>query len=864
MKKIYTYINSGWQRQWLLAVLMLFAVGAQAEEYSKTYDFSSFQYGYDAQVKSGYIIMDGVMAWNFDSEIEPVNSNGMLFRGVTSKNIYIQGQEHFTNIHSVVITAGAAPGADAPYEDQTVYLNGGASTSIFMDVTPSQIYQNNSGNLNLKEYVFEPEGDEERVRIDFSTYYEGCADVLIKEVTVYYSDEEDEPEGFDLWVDDVQVTMENMGDIKGDSTVCFDGNKRLTLNNAKLSSIFSALPDGLEVYLKGQSEIVNQDGYAIFVESWHEGENGEMAEPSLTFMTNCNKPGVFIYDDVSKSTQDVPDAFRGVVPTLRDNLAASLDKQASVNLLTIAVPLQPIVDDNSSTSTGTETHIDYTTNPGSVETADLSNFTYRNVLYTLHDTQNPNVADDGFANGEVVLNSTMSDYEMVLLNGQVSALDLIPGTTAYAENYKGLTFVVPAGTGTITVNSETAEGYEFHVKIGNQEPVVVVNKTANGGADYEIPYAVSKATYVYLYLTASTSAAPQQKGPRIGPKSTVSGGLRGLGVSGNNIATPHDGSETYLLCTGDMLYREANGGITVTNPDVTDIDANTFAAIVGAPRHASGYDDIPFIDLTQTAIVGKDVSRYSGAFEGFPEQTFIYMPAGNTSTEPNVIIAGVCEDMRLVGISGGPSFALPSGKSGTFIASSASYLNSFMPETPSVVCLPYALETAGVDGTFFEYDSYDTATTTVKMKAINPPSLDANQAYVFAPSSNVVSLPDMTNVSITKAAKESNPSSTTEATGLHGVFKSYNSVPSGVYLLDGAGNKFTQDGTLAPFTGYLRLPSAPSQVAIEWWGLTVITPLSADQVRQDADGWYTITGFRLPAMPTQKGVYIHNGRKVTK
>ena len=27
------------------------------------------------------------------------------------------------------------------------------------------------------------------------------------------------------------------------------------------------------------------------------------------------------------------------------------------------------------------------------------------------------------------------------------------------------------------------------------------------------------------------------------------------------------------------------------------------------------------------------------------------------------------------------------------------------------------------------------------------------------------------------------------------------------------------------------------------------------------DGWYTITGFRLPSKPTEKGIYIHNSKK---
>ncbi|MBR7135173.1 MAG: hypothetical protein IKC85_06470, partial [Bacteroidaceae bacterium] len=28
------------------------------------------------------------------------------------------------------------------------------------------------------------------------------------------------------------------------------------------------------------------------------------------------------------------------------------------------------------------------------------------------------------------------------------------------------------------------------------------------------------------------------------------------------------------------------------------------------------------------------------------------------------------------------------------------------------------------------------------------------------------------------------------------------------------------------------------------------------------DGWYTITGIKLQKMPTEKGIYIKNGRKV--
>ena len=53
-----------------------------------------------------------------------------------------------------------------------------------------------------------------------------------------------------------------------------------------------------------------------------------------------------------------------------------------------------------------------------------------------------------------------------------------------------------------------------------------------------------------------------------------------------------------------------------------------------------------------------------------------------------------------------------------------------------------------------------------------------------------------------------------------------------------------------------------------------ITPLIADcengaevkDVLNDnvlyPEGWYTITGIKLPKMPTERGIYINNGRKV--
>ena len=43
---------------------------------------------------------------------------------------------------------------------------------------------------------------------------------------------------------------------------------------------------------------------------------------------------------------------------------------------------------------------------------------------------------------------------------------------------------------------------------------------------------------------------------------------------------------------------------------------------------------------------------------------------------------------------------------------------------------------------------------------------------------------------------------------------------------------------------------------------TAITCISADGKAVTADGWYTLNGVKLNAAPTEKGVYIQNGKKV--
>jgi hypothetical protein len=85
------------------------------------------------------------------------------------------------------------------------------------------------------------------------------------------------------------------------------------------------------------------------------------------------------------------------------------------------------------------------------------------------------------------------------------------------------------------------------------------------------------------------------------------------------------------------------------------------------------------------------------------------------------------------------------------------------------------------------------------------------------------------------------------------------------------GEEYVYDGQtsrdLDPLTGYLKTATKIDQFAritvVEEDGtVTAISTINADGVAVEADGWYNLNGVKLQGMPTEKGVYIQNGKKV--
>ena len=659
-------------------------------------------------------------------------------------------------------------------------------------------------------------------------------------------------------------------------SVQFDGHSRLVLNNAVLAGITlgttNNLPEsGLEIYLKGDNTITNNAGYAIQSE-------GQAASVKLAFLTGSDAPGTLTYTNNGAASEIV---FPGFDVSYRNNLAETTTTDGKVTM--VKIPLGLIVDDVASTSQQKTTTINYgdvASADIAVTTEDLTNLIANNMLYTLDDKQQPERSDDGYdqTTNQLVINSTMTDAAVVALHADVIAGNVVPGTDAYAERFKGLTFVVPAGTGTIALNTNTDEGYEFHLKIGAQDPIKVINKIDNDNADFVTSYTVTTSTYVYFYLvTTGASSAPAYAqtvgGHRIGPKSSVAGGLGGISVQGNTINVAPDPAASYLMMTADDCSNHGRG-IKVNNPDVTDLPSSAFSAISfvsPSPRRTPDANMKTYIDASGTMITGKNFSRTDGAFKDIPEETLIYLPAGNTAVGKNFIIGGICEEMELKATRENPFEA-----AADFTAAKATFDREFVKGDDKcyTIFLPYAINVSEVDGELFEYKDYISGT--VNMNKLTAGATTPNKAYIFKPSKTAALKPMLNKeVKIQPANTVAKPDNEAEKDGLYGVYEYYmwTSKPSNVYCYSASDQGSVKQGQFAkvganthikPFRAYLRLniSSAPEFISVDWGdGMTSIVPLDKEQIHQDADGWYTISGFRLPNKPTEKGIYIHNHKK---
>ena len=120
------------------------------------------------------------------------------------------------------------------------------------------------------------------------------------------------------------------------------------------------------------------------------------------------------------------------------------------------------------------------------EETDLDGNVVGNVLYNIQ----PDNGQYNPVEGCIEVTKPMTDEEMEDLEGK----DVF-GEDVH-DNYTGIVFKVPAGSGTITVEADALGAMTLKVKIGKQEPIELIPV---GKMKMKIPYTVDKPTYIYIY-----------------------------------------------------------------------------------------------------------------------------------------------------------------------------------------------------------------------------------------------------------------------------------------------------------------------------------------------------------------------------
>lgn len=327
-------------------------------------------------------------------------------------------------------------------------------------------------------------------------------------------------EKYNLWVGSTQVSSENHKDILGDGHFFFDEESKwlVITSNTEPKVIESRMSD-LTIYINGGSKLER---------IWFNNEGNAENTGKLYFTSYMNIPG-----SIDFSTSDASgvisgfssigldeDAFLYLLdPTEGSYTGGKLVTKdgATAQVATIGQYLKPLA--NGSTVTFPS---------GKYDTEDLTNKVIDNILNTLiQHTGDSDEDDDYFDSAEsaIILNNLNTTSGITLLMDNIEKGELIPGSEEYAVKFRGgLTFMVPDGEGTITLNVKTEAGYKLMLMIGQSEPKEIV-QTEQGEVSFD--YNVEKPTYCCLYLVQDAATS---RGTRIGKRDKHHGSIQSVRV----------------------------------------------------------------------------------------------------------------------------------------------------------------------------------------------------------------------------------------------------------------------------------------------------------------------------------------------
>lgn len=356
----------------------------------------------------------------------------------------------------------------------------------------------------------------------------GPGDCLIK--AIFEGDDNYEPktvsyvleifEEYKLWIGSTQVTSDNHKDILGDGHFFYDKeNKWLVITSNTEPKVIESRMSDLTIYINGGSKLER---------IWFNNEGNAENTGKLYFTSYMNIPG-----SIDFSTSDASGVISGFssIGLDEDAFLYLLDPTdgsyqggklvtkdgATAQVATIGQYLKPLA--NGSTVTFPS---------GKYDTEDLTNKVIDNILNTLIQHAGDSDEDDDYfdsAESAIILNNLNTTSGITLLMDNIEKGELIPGSEEYAVKFRGgLTFMVPDGEGTITLNVKTEAGYKLMLMIGQSEPKEIV-QTEQGEVSFD--YNVEKPTYCCLYLVQDAATS---RGTRIGKRDKHHGSIQSVRV----------------------------------------------------------------------------------------------------------------------------------------------------------------------------------------------------------------------------------------------------------------------------------------------------------------------------------------------
>ena len=406
-------------------------------------------------------------------------------------------------------------------------------------------------------------------------------------------------QGYGLWINDIQVTEDNQKDVLGNktdkktATFVFNPEKNtLTMSNDTSKVEIESRLESLTLHIND----VNKVKSIRFNNLDDPTKTGK-----LTITTNGNFPGKVIITNDAKvsaisgfSELTLEQGLMFVEPELSELENGALYKyewdktdpnnpvkndatKAVCDTVTIGVVITPLTQNVTVLLTKGDDFIvkDENGNPvkdanGNPVPANLRNFALGDdillTIWTEEDEKNSSAGqevdagyDDSGTPGITMVN-TMTDAQVQNVATAVLNNTMQPGGTSFAYEFNGVTFIVPAGSGSIIIDQELSETYNL---VPGDAKIEKYEYLGGNRVKITIDYSNLKTqTYYMLYLTKKASSGARG-GTRLGKRDKAHGKLYSVGVRPRSITPVNPPSEA---SGGAITEAEDPQGVIDTTP----------------------------------------------------------------------------------------------------------------------------------------------------------------------------------------------------------------------------------------------------------------------------------------------------------